>query len=66
MTGFGSFEEGSMTKYTYGESVNYNEISRLRKQILDKFPEAFIIAFKNGKKMDVNEAIREFLHNKGK
>ena len=66
MTGFGSFEEDNMTKYTYGESVNYNEISRLRKQILDKFPEAFIIAFKNGKKMDVNEAIREFLRNKGK
>ena len=66
MTGFGSFEENNMTKYTYGESVNYNEIARLRKQILEKFPEAFIIAFKNGKKMDVNEAIREFLNNKGK
>lgn len=53
-----------MIRYTYGSSTNYNEINRLRKQILDKFPDAFIIALKNGKVMDVNEAIKEFLDNK--
>lgn len=64
LKGCESYEEGSYTKYTYGASNNYNEINRLRKEILDKFPSAFVVAFKNGKKMDVNEGIREFLANK--
>lgn len=55
-----SYKENDLVKYTYGSSTDYNEIYRLRKTILDKFPEAFIIAFKNGKKMNVNQAIREF------
>ena len=54
------YEEGGLYKYTYGASADYNEVYRLRKSILDKFPEAFIIAFKNGAKMNVNQAIREF------
>lgn len=64
LKGCESYEDGSYTKYTYGASNNYNEINRLRKEILDKFPTAFVVAFKNGKKMDVNEGIREFLANK--
>lgn len=64
LKGCENYEEGSYTKYTYGASNNYNEINRLRKEILDKFPSAFVVAFKNGKKMDVNEGIREFLANK--
>jgi N-acetylmuramoyl-L-alanine amidase len=64
LAGISSYEEDGMYKYTYGESNNYNEIYRLRKQILDKFPEAFIIAFRNGYKMNVNEAIREFKKNR--
>ena len=58
------YEEGELMKYTYGASTDYNEIYRLRKSILDKFPEAFIIAFKDGEKMNVNQAIREFKSNK--
>ncbi len=64
LTGCEYYEDGGYKKYTYGASNNYNEIYRLRKQITDKFPEAFIIAFKNGKKMDVNEGIREFKKNR--
>jgi len=60
------YKEGNMVKYTTGASTNYNEIYRLRKTILDKFPNAFIIAFKNGEKMDVRKAIREYKANKGK
>ena len=65
-TEFDSFKEGSLVKYTIGSSTNYNEIYRLRKEKLDKFPEAFIIAFKNGEKYDVNQAIREFRLNRNK
>ena len=60
------YEEGGMFKYTVGASTDYNAIARQRREILDKFPEAFIIAFKNGQKMNVNEAISEFKKNKGK
>lgn len=63
-TGYASYQEGGMVKYTMGSSANYNEIFRLRKSLLDKFPEAFIIAFKDGQKYDVNQAIREFKQNK--
>ncbi len=56
--------ENGVYKYTYGSSTNYNEIYALRKTILDKFPEAFIIAFKNGEKMNVNEAIKEWKTNR--
>ena len=55
-----SYKEGGYYKYTIGSSTDYNEIYRLRKSLLDKFPGAFIIAFKNGEKMDVTQAIREF------
>lgn len=58
------YDENGLHKYTYGASNNYNEIYRLRKQIVEQFPDCFIIAFKNGKKMDVNEGIREFKRNR--
>ena len=63
-TDYASYQEDGMVKYTMGSSANYNEIFRLRKSLLDKFPEAFIIAFKDGQKYDVNQAIREFKQNK--
>ena len=63
---YDSYQEGGMYKYTIGASENYNEIYKLRKSLLEKFPEAFIIAFKDGQKCDVNQAIREYKQNKQK
>lgn len=60
------YEEKGMYKYTVGASANYAEIYQLRKQLLDRFPQAFIIAFKEGKKVNVNDAIREYKANKKK
>ena len=65
-TEFDSFQEGNLVKFTLGASTNYNEIYRLRKEKMENFPEAFIIAFKNGKKYDVNQAIREFKQNRNR
>ena len=65
-TDYDSFQEGNLVKYTLGASTNYNEIYRLRKEKLEKFPEAFIIAFKNGQKYDVNQDIREFKQNRSR
>ena len=66
LSGCSHYTENGSYKYTYGESANYNEIYRLRKTIIEKFPSCFIIAFKDGNKMDVNAAIREFKQNRNK
>ena len=58
------YQDGGLYKYTVGASEDYNQIYQLRKQLLTKFPEAFIIAFKEGKRTDVQEAIREFKRNR--
>ena len=60
------YQEGGLWKYTTGASADYNEIYRLRKQILDKFPQAFIIAFRNGEKIDAAKAYQEFKQKKNK
>jgi len=44
------YKEGNLYKYTYGETTDYNEIVRMKKVIENKFKDAFIIAFKNGKR----------------
>jgi N-acetylmuramoyl-L-alanine amidase len=66
MTGVDFYKEGGMYKYTVGSSTNYQEIYQLRKSILNKFPQAFIIAFRDNEKMDVNEAISEYKRKKAK
>ena len=58
------YVENGIYKYTYGSSENYNLIAKKRKEISGKFKEAFIIAFMNGKKMNVQEAIRIFKNSK--
>ena len=58
------YQEGGFYKYTVGASENYNDIAQLRKTLTDRFPQAFIIAFKNGQKIDVQSAIREFKSKK--
>ena len=60
LSGVGHYQDGGLYKYTVGDSHDYNAVNRLRREIADKFPQAFVIAFKDGKRMDVNEAIREF------
>ena len=58
------YEENGMYKYTCGASNNYNNVYQRRKEVIADFPGAFIIAFKNGEKIDVNAGIREFKNNR--
>lgn len=58
------YQEKGIYKYTYGETSDYNQIVRTKRKIANKFKGAFIIAFKNGEKMNVNQAIKEFKNNK--
>lgn len=50
------YEEGDWFKYTYGLTQNLDEILKLKSSIKSAFPEAFIIAFYNGKKISLQEA----------
>ena len=45
------FEKG-LYKYTYGESSDMQEISRIRRSLLKDFKDAFIIKFKDGVKVN--------------
>lgn len=60
------YKEKGIYKYTSGESTDYNQILRLKKELTAKFKDCFIIAFKNKEKMDVRQAISEFKANKNK
>ena len=56
--------EKGMYKYTTGETTDYNEALTLKRRMEKTFKGAFIVAFRNGEKMDVQEAIREFKNRK--
>ena len=60
------YKEGGLYKYTYGASSDYNKVLRTKRSITAKFKDAFIIAFKNGRKVNVNTAIREFKNKRNK
>ena len=60
------YQEGGMYKYTYGASTDYNKVVQTQRSIKDKFNGAFIVAFKDGKKINVNEAIAEFKKKQNK
>ncbi len=65
LTPVDSYEENGIIKYTYGADTDYNKILRLKRNKVDsKFKDAFIIAFKDGQKMNINQAIREFKRNR--
>ncbi len=56
--------EGTLNKYMIGANEDYNEIMRLKEEIKPDFPQAFIVAFKNGNRMNVGDAIKEYVKNK--
>lgn len=58
------YQENGLYKYTVGASADYSEIAQLRKTLAASFPQAFIIAFKDGQKMNVQVAIQEYKNNK--
>ncbi len=60
------YVENGVNKYTVGSSTDYQEVSNLRKQVASKFPKCFVIAFKNGQRMNLSEAIQEYKRNKVK
>lgn len=60
------YKEKGLYKYTYGASTDYNKVLRSKRTITDKFKDAFIIAFRDGEKMNINAAIAEFKKKRNK
>lgn len=58
------YKDGARYRYYHGSTTDYNEIVRIRKSILAQFPEAFIVAFKDGAPTNVNEAIAQWRKSK--
>ena len=57
------YKEGRIYKYTLGASPDYNEIVQLRNDMAQKFPGCFVVAFRNGEKINTNDAVIEFKVN---
>ena len=58
------YKENGMYKYTCGETEDYNEILHTLKDVKKKFPGAFVVAFKDGERVETASAIREFKTNR--
>ena len=63
-TDYNQYTENGMTKYTIGETTDYNEILRLKSELQATFGDCFVVAFKEGQKMNISEAIKEYKRNK--
>ncbi|MDR2859069.1 MAG: N-acetylmuramoyl-L-alanine amidase [Mediterranea sp.] len=54
------YQENGIYKYTSGASPNYNKVLQIKEKIAAHFKDAFIVAFRDGKKMDIHQAIKIF------
>lgn len=61
-----SYKDGNFIKYTVGNTTDYTKIVQLKKQLFERFPQAFIVAFIDSKRIDTNEAIKIYKANKNK
>ena len=64
MKGIEKFNENGMVKYTVGNTENFAEIQELRSSLVEDFPGAFIIAFKDEKKISLQDATKKKYHCK--
>ena len=61
-----SYQEGGMWKYTVGASTDLKEIQALRREVARLFPEAFVVAFRDGVRVDINDARQHYQQNQKK
>jgi N-acetylmuramoyl-L-alanine amidase len=54
------YVENGTYKYTCGASTDYNKVRATLKEVTKRYKDAFIIAFREEKKINVNDAIKEF------
>ena len=52
--------ENGKYKYTCGDNTNLDNVLELRKKVTETYSDAFIVAFKNGIKVNTSDAIKEY------
>ncbi|MGN0066644.1 MAG: N-acetylmuramoyl-L-alanine amidase [Bacteroides sp.] len=60
------YKEGKIYKYTAGTTANYDEALRTKRALEKRFKGAFVIAFKQGKRTDIQQAIQTYRAKKQK
>lgn len=56
LTGTSFYKDGISYKYTVGECATFKEATELKKTVLEKFPDAFVVALLDGQRIDLAEA----------
>ena len=57
--GVGIYEAGGLYRYTVGKKTNMSDANQLQLQLKAKgFTDAFIVAFSDGKRIPISEAIK--------
>ncbi|MDD4759684.1 MAG: N-acetylmuramoyl-L-alanine amidase, partial [Bacteroidaceae bacterium] len=51
------YMDKNIYKYTYGSTASYSEITTLKKTIIEKFPDCFIVAFRGNDKISIQDAL---------
>lgn len=59
VTNIDSYVENGFYKYTTGSTSDIDAINQLKNNVTKKFPDAFVIAYKNGKRCNIHDAIKE-------
>ena len=64
INGLGCYTENGITKYTCMPTNDYNEAIKNQKEVRQKYPDAFVVAFRGEKHISLGEAIREYKSKK--
>lgn len=54
------YEEGGTYKYTCGNSTDLNAMQQLRKKVSATYKDAFLVAFRSGKRINTTDAINTY------
>lgn len=60
LTDVSYYEEGGTYKYTCGSSTDLNAIQQLRKKVSATYKDAFLVAFRGGKRINTTDAINAY------
>ena len=56
LKGVSMYKDGNSYKYFYGNETDYSKVAALQEEARKKYPDAFAVAFKDGKKISIKEA----------
>ncbi len=56
------YQTDGIYKYTAGHEINFEKAKALQTKVREKFPDAFVVAFKGQKKISITDALKELNH----